>query len=256
MAEELKTMDKNFKQKLLSKELLVGTFVKTPSPMISEVLATTDLDCLCFDAEHSPFARSELDLCLLATKASSMPSIVRVPSYDSQYLQNALDCGSTAVMVPHINTKQKAEYIVQHSFYTKTGRGYAGSTRFAGYGGNTIAQNIDNNSQQNVVIAQIEDLLAIENIEQIAQVAGIDCLFIGVMDITVALNASSADDSKVRECVDRVISVAKKHNKTIGIFVPSSEQANYFKNKGVTLFLLESDHTFLKAGATALKKII
>ena len=59
----------NFRQKLLSGDCLIGTFVKTPSMMVAEVLASTDLDVACFDAEHSPFDRRDIDNCLLAFRS-------------------------------------------------------------------------------------------------------------------------------------------------------------------------------------------
>ena len=68
----------DFRARLRSQDRLLGTFSKTPSPIVHEVLGLSPLDCICIDAEHAPFGRSELDLCLMALRAADMPSLVRV----------------------------------------------------------------------------------------------------------------------------------------------------------------------------------
>ena len=68
----------SLKQRLAARETLVGTFVKTPSPIIVEVLALTELDCLCLDAEHAPFDRAAIDGCVMAARASGKDVLVRV----------------------------------------------------------------------------------------------------------------------------------------------------------------------------------
>lgn len=86
---------RTFRQRLLNSDLLVGTWIKTPSPIVCEVLGKSDLDVLCLDAEHAPFGRLELDACICATRAVGLTPLVRVPSADPHNILNALDCGAT-----------------------------------------------------------------------------------------------------------------------------------------------------------------
>ena len=189
----------NFRQKLLSGECLIGTFVKTPSMMVAEVLASTELDVACFDAEHSPFDRRDIDSCLLAFRTEQKPALVRVASSSADQILNALDCGATGVVIPHVDSPEKALACVNAARYGRTGRGYAGSTRSAGYGAASVADNISLNQSETTVIAQIEDIAAVDQIDGIAAQEGIDCLFIGMMDLTVALGAKAATDKVVVE---------------------------------------------------------
>ena len=155
----------NFRQKLLSGDCLIGTFVKTPSMMVAEVLASTDLDVACFDAEHSPFDRRDIDSCLLAFRAEQKPALVRVASSSADQILNALDCGATGVVIPHVDSPEKALACVNAARYGRIGRGYAGSTRSAGYGKASVADNISLNQSETTVIAQIEDIAAVDNID-------------------------------------------------------------------------------------------
>lgn len=85
---------RSLKVALANKELLVGTWIKTPSHIIAEVLASTDLDVLCLDAEHAPFDRLALDSCVLACRSRFKSVLIRPPSSAPEHLLNALDLGS------------------------------------------------------------------------------------------------------------------------------------------------------------------
>ena len=239
----------NFRQKLLSGECLIGTFIKTPSMMVAEVLASTDLDVVCFDAEHSPFDRRDIDSCLLAFRAVQKPALVRVASSSADQILNALDCGATGVVIPHVDSPEKALACATAARYGRTGRGYAGSTRSAGYGAASVADNISLNQSETTVIAQIEDLAALDHIEEISAQEGIDCLFVGMMDLTVALGATAATDKVVIEAAEKICAAAQANNRKLGIFVPNIDSIEFWLNRGVTLFLMSSDHGFIKQGA-------
>ena len=244
----------NFRQKLLSGECLIGTFVKTPSMMVAEVLASTDLDVVCFDAEHSPFDRRDIDSCLMAFRAEQKPALVRVASSSADQILNALDCGATGVVIPHVDSPEKALACATAARYGRVGRGYAGSTRSAGYGAASVAENISLNQLETTVIVQIEDLAALDDIEEISAQEGIDCLFIGMMDLTVALGAQAATDRVVIEAAEKICIAAQANNRKLGIFVPSIDSIKFWRDRGVTLFLMSSDHSFIKQGAKKLVK--
>ena len=242
----------NFRQKLLSGECLIGTFVKTPSMMVAEVLASTDLDTVCFDAEHSPFDRRDIDGCLLAFRALQKPSLVRVASSSPDHILNALDCGATGVVIPHVDSPEKALACATAARYGRVGRGYAGSTRSAGYGTASVADNISLNQSETTVVAQIEDLAALDHIEEISAQEGIDCLFIGMMDLTVALGATSSQQDIVIQAAEKVCAAARANNRRLGIFVPDVDSIPFWRERGVTFFLMSSDHSFIKQGANKL----
>lgn len=241
----------SFRDRLLAKEFLVGTYQKTPNMMIAEVLGETNVDAVCIDAEHSPFDRKDIDAALLAYRAADKPSLVRVQSSAPEQILNALDCGATGVVVPHVDSVEKAQAIAKSARFGDLGRGYAGSTRAAHYTGKSIAENLENN-RRNVVIAQIEDLSALTVIHQIAAVEGIDCLFIGMMDLTVALGCSSPKDEPVVKAANQICSAAISANRRIGMFVADLNDIPYWRDQGVTLFLLGSEHGFIKQGVKEL----
>lgn len=241
----------SLKQSLQLKQPILGTFLKTPHYHVAEVLSRTKLDVLCLDAEHAPFSRADLDTCVLSCRANQMPVLIRIADDAPATILNALDIGANGIVVPHVKTAEQLSAIVEHAFYGSQGRGYAGSTRAAAYTTSSLQDNLTNNLNT-VVVAQIEDLVALDNIDAIAGVAGCDCLFIGRMDLTVALGETNAKAPAVIAAVEKVVAAANKHNATTGMFVGDLSELDFWMKKGVCLFLLSSDQSFMLAGANAL----
>ena len=245
-------MTGKLKARLRAGELIVGTFVKTPSPIIVEVLGLTSLDCICLDAEHAPFDRSALDICLMAARAANLDVLVRVPSAAPEHILNALDCGATGVLVPHVRSADEARTVLRASHYGPGGRGYAGSSRAARYTTRLMADHLSASVQSTVVVIQIEDPEAVDEIDAIAQVEGIDALFVGRVDLTVAYGAESQDDERVVAAADAVCAAGRAHGRPVGMFLARIGDVPAWRAKGASLFLLGSDHSFLLAGANDL----
>lgn len=242
----------SFKQRLTDGEAILGTFLKTPHAHIVEVLATSGLDCLCIDAEHAPFDRRDLDICILAGRAGNFPTLVRIAEANDAHILNALDCGADGVVVPHVKTAEQARSIAKACHYGPGGRGYAGSSRAAGYGLTPMAEHQSASKARTVVIAQIEDVEALDEIDAIAAIDGIDALFVGRIDLTVALECQDPDDAKVLAAVDQIVNACVEAGRTVGMFLPRASDVSHWRDKGVTFFLLGSDHSFMRAGAAAL----
>jgi 2-keto-3-deoxy-L-rhamnonate aldolase RhmA len=241
----------SFKERLARGDLIVGTWVKTPEPSVVEVLSLTELDCLVLDAEHAPFDRSDVDRGVMAAQRSAKPILVRIPAARPEYALQALDCGATGIVVPHVRSAGEAEAAVRMCHYGRGGRGYAGSSRAAGYTRTAMPEHLANSGAKTVVILQIEDPEAVEAIDEIATVENVDALFIGRIDLSVAMG-KSPDDAAVVDAVAAVCDSAQRHGRTVGMFLSRVEDVPYWRDRGASLFLLGSDHAFLLAGAAKL----
>ncbi len=239
----------DFKKRLLAGEALIGTWMKTPAYIVAEVLAKTNLDVVCLDAEHAPFDRIAVDSCIHALRSGDMPALVRTSSAAPEHILSALDCGALGVVIPHVSSASKASAIVKSAHFGAGGRGYAGSTRAASYTTQSMSENLRIGRQETCVIAQIEDIEALDEIDAIADVDGIDCLFIGRIDLTVAMGVDSPENQKVIDAVARICKAGRDHNCRVGMFVADSTEIPEWLAKGANLFLLGSDHGFMLKGA-------
>ena len=249
-------MSKNFKQRLRAGELLVGSFVKTPAPVVCEVLGLSELDAVCLDAEHAPFGRLELDGCVQALRAADMPSLVRVAANSPEYILQALDCGATGVVVPHITSPAEAASVVAAAQFGEGGRGYAGSSRAAGFGTRQMKAHLQDSRDTVTTVIQIEDPAAVNAVAEIAAVPGVDCMFVGRMDLTVAYGAESPGDDKVLNAVHQVCAAGQAAGVPVGMFVPDTAEIPRWIDAGASLFLLASDHAFMLQGANDLTRSV
>jgi 2-keto-3-deoxy-L-rhamnonate aldolase RhmA len=244
-----------FRDRLRAGELLAGTWIKTPHPHVVEVLSFSSLDCLVLDAEHAPFDRAALDLCILAARAGGKTVLVRPQSASHEQILNALDCGADGVILPHIRSAADAEDAVKACHYVSGGRGYAGSSRAAAYTTKGMAKHRAD-AKGVTVIAQIEDIEGVDNIEAIAAVEGIDALFIGRADLTISYAAETPDDPIIVNAVDRIVAAGKAAGRTTGMFLGRVGDVGLWREKGASLFILGSDHDFLLQGAAQLAEAV
>ncbi len=240
-----------FKRRLSAREPMLGTFVKTPSPMICEVLGRADLDVICLDAEHSPFDRGDIDACLLACQRVGKPALVRVPSAHPEHILNALDCGATGILAPHVSSREAAEALVANGRYGK-GRGYAGSTRAAGYGARTLAEHLSESANDVTLIAQLEDAAVLDELDRVLTTPGMDAFFIGRADLAVSLGATGLSEPVVISAVTDICRRGAAHGVIIGLFTADLTEISHWRSLGASLFLLSSDHSMMLTGAAAL----
>jgi 2-keto-3-deoxy-L-rhamnonate aldolase RhmA len=243
------------KQRINQGAAIIGSFMRTPSVHVAEVLGGSRLDLICIDTEHGPFDRTIVDLSLFALRARGMPAIVRVPAAMPEYIAGALDSGAVGIMVPHVWNEKIARDVARWSHFGPDGRGYAGGQRSSDYGAKTIAGYLQDQRNSTVLLAQIEDPAALDQLDAIAAVPDIDALFVGRMDLTVGLGASGPDDPIVIEAVEKICSTGKRHGRAIGMFVSDVSEVGYWRDRGASLFILSSDHRFLINGANQLADV-
>jgi 2-keto-3-deoxy-L-rhamnonate aldolase RhmA len=244
-----------FRGRLADGEPLIGTFVKTPSSIVAEVMGYSNLDAFCIDTEHAPFGRLELDLCIGAFRAADRPSLVRVADHSAKEIRCALDSGATGIVVPHVITAADATAVVNAAHYGDGGRGYAGSSRAANFATKNMGDHLADSKEQTTVIVQIEDIAALDNVKEIASVEGVNCLFVGRVDLAVAMQKGVSDDDVI-SAVRQVCSDAKEAGCAVGMYTPATDEIPSWRKAGASLFLLESDQSMMLAGANALAKAL
>ena len=244
----------DFRSRFAAGERLVGTFIKTPTSHAIEILGDLGFDFIVIDEEHAPFNRESIDLALLAARASGTAGIVRVRDADAAGILSALDCGATGVLVPHVATVEIAQSVAAASRYRGGRRGYSGSGRSGRYGGASVWSNVDTADAQNTVIAMIEDPEAVENIEAIVKVDGIDGFFIGRGDLTVAFGAPSNTAPAVQAAVERITGAARAVGKPVCVMVNTADEAGGFQRLGASAFIVSSDQGFMRRAAAKVLK--
>lgn len=228
----------------------IGTFIKTASPHVVEILGTTRLDFGVLDAEHAPFDRATLDLMLLAGRAARLPLLVRIPDHSAATILSALDLGAAGILAPHVDSAEQARQIVARARYQGGERGFSSSPRAAGYGtlGYRDAQAA---GDQTLVMCQIETTAGLEAVEDIARVPGVGGLFIGRADLSLSMGEPDSRAPAVLEATRRIIRAALAAGRRAAMFVASRKELEEFAAQGADWFVLGSDQSLLRQAAQA-----
>lgn len=237
-----------FRQRMLNGEFLAGTFQKTPSYEVVEVLAMSGLDFACLDAEHAPFDRGRMDACLAMARALDFPALVRVGAFTPQDVLQALDSGAVGVVVPHVYSTGKAAKVAAAARFGHGGRGYAGSTRWAGYTTRAMPDLLAQSRDETVVIVQIEEPEGVAAVDAIIATQGIDGLFIGPADLSVAYGKMDRNPDELKVALAEIGRAAKAAGKAYMSFVPGVEKAREWTQYGMTMFFLGSEQNWMLAG--------
>ncbi|SFL29283.1 2-keto-3-deoxy-L-rhamnonate aldolase RhmA [Bradyrhizobium sp. NFR13] len=243
------TTASTFRQRMLGGQKLVGTFLKTPTGHGTEIFGEIGYDFVVIDQEHGPFDRTSSDIALMAARATDTPALVRVPGPEA--ILSVLDCGATGVLVPHVKSAAYAREVAAMLRYRGGSRGFATSTRAGRYSGIPMWRHIADADARMVFVAQIEDPVALDEIDAIAAVDGVDSLFIGRGDLTAAFGDESKDPPDVLRAVERISEAARKANKPISVYVGNASEAAWLNSLGASVFVLSSDQGFLRQAATA-----
>jgi 2-keto-3-deoxy-L-rhamnonate aldolase RhmA len=234
-----------FRSRIASRQHVLGTFIKTPTSHATEILGRVGFDFVIIDQEHAPFDRGSIDMACLGARASNIAAIVRVAEPTPAAILSVLDVGATGVMVPHVDSPEKAKEIAAACRYRNGARGFSNTTRAGGFGDATFASHIEAQDAQVTCIAMIEDASALDHLEAIARTPGIDAFFVGRGDLTAALGAE-----KMQEAVKVITAAAQKAGMPVMMLVSSREDARAMRDLGASSFVVSNDQNFMRSAAT------
>jgi len=186
----------NLKQSLKKCELTIGSWITIGHSSIVEIMATAGFDWLTVDMEHSAITLDIAQNLIATIKANKMDALVRVGKNDELIIKHVMDAGADGVIVPMINTKEDAEKAVKSVKYPPQGDRGVGLARAQNYGigFDEYKEWLNNDS---IVIAQIEQKKAVENIEEIIAVNGIDGIIIGPYDMSASYGFAGELDNEI-----------------------------------------------------------
>lgn len=243
----------SFRSRLLEHQTLIGTMLTLPVPAVAEILADVGFDWLFVDGEHGPFETNEL-LAVLQAVGHRIPCLVRVPESAEVPIKKALDLGADGIIVPQVNTVEQAEAVVRFARYSPQGARGVGLARAHGYG-RRFREYVEAANERTVVVVQAEHIRAVENIEQIVKVPGIDAVLLGPYDLSASLGKmGQLDDPVVVAAIERITTVCQAAKMPLGYFNVSAATVQPFIAKGYSLITAGVDTLMLGQAAGQMLK--
>ncbi len=226
-----------FRKRIKGGESLLGCAVGLSHPMAVEIAGYAGFDFVFLDTEHSALGITEVESMILAARVGKIAAIYRVRQLDSAEIGRALDIGANGILVPHIRTVEEARLVVEASRYSPIGRRGMGPGRQIKFGLTDAKDYVAHANENTVVALMIEDREAVENIEAIAAVDGIDVFNIGTCDLSNSLGIPfQTRHPNVVEAIERIIDAAKANNIAVGVPPESAEEVLELKKMGCSFF--------------------
>lgn len=241
-----------FKHAIASGKLQIGLWNSLCSNIVTEIVAYSGFDWLLLDTEHSPNELPAVMSQLQSMQRGTATPIVRPAWNDTVLIKRILDIGAQSILVPFVQNAEEAKRAVAATRYPPEGvRGITTSGRAARYG--RIKDYVKNANAEICVLVQAETREALDNLEAIANVDGVDGIFVGPADLSASFGQiGNPQHPEVQKAIEDVAKRLKKIGKPAGILTPVEEEARRYIEWGYTFVALGSDLGLLAKGADTL----
>jgi len=241
-----------FKRAILSRKQQIGLWCSLSSHYATEAVASAGFDWLLLDTEHSPNDLTDVLCQLQAAAPYASHPVVRVPWNDMVTIKRYLDIGSQTLLIPYVQSAEEAKQAVAYTRYPPAGvRGLAGTTRANRFG--RVKDYAKRAHEELCVLVQVETAEALEQIEAIAKVEGVDGIFIGPGDLHASLGyAGETANPKVKPMIDDAIRRIVKAGKAPGILTGNEADARHWIECGCLFTAVGADIGLLARAADAL----
>lgn len=244
-----------FAARLKQRELLLGTMLTLPSPEIAEMISKCGFDWLFLDGEHGPASILDWQRVMQAVNGRCA-CVLRVPSCSEVHIKRALDIGADGIILPMINSADQARDAVAWTRYPPEGRRGIGLARAHGYGLD-FADYMARANEDTGLILQVEHIDAVDNIDAIADVEGVDAIFVGPYDLSASMGKTGQlDDPEVRGAIDRVAAACRQKRLPLGYFGVTAESVRPLIEDGYSLICAGTDADFITRGARRIVEAI
>jgi 2-keto-3-deoxy-L-rhamnonate aldolase RhmA len=252
----------NLKEKLKAGQPILGTMVTVfENPEIAKMLKVCGFDFFIVDCEHGNFDYSDVAKMCTVAREAGIPPMVRIPEAKREVVLKYMEMGARGILLPNAESVEQATALVTYSKYYPLGsrgvsllRGHTGFEKIE-----SATEYMKRANDETILMLQIESPIAVENIDNLLAVDGIDAAFVGPNDLSQSMGImGQTDNPRFIEAIDKVIAAAKKANKFSGIHMMSVDALEPWINKGMTLNFWANDVLMLmnaaKAGLAKLKR--
>jgi len=231
----------------------LGVSLTIADPFVAEMIGAAGHDFVMIDTEHAPLPIDVLQVVLIALRTSPSTSLVRVAANDATLIKQVLDLGAEGVIVPDVCDRVSCQAAVEAARYPVTGRRGFGPRRAARLDGGR-AEYLRRADAEIAVIAMIESIAAVDELDDILTTPGLDGIMVGPADLAVTMgHLQELAHSDVARTIDHILDACKRLGMPFGIFAAAEASARMWVERGAALVTIGSDVQFLDQGLTRSK---
>lgn len=248
-------------EKLKNNENLLGSFISVASSDSMECIGETGLDFVIIDTEHGPYVSEHAKSLMVAAELHGMTPFVRVSGGNRSNILTMLDNGAHGLIIPDVHTVEEVKSIVRYGKYVPVGQRGFSYGRGAKWGADESCSAMETYcamaNRESLLFPQCETLGALEHIEEIAAIDGVDGIFIGPFDLSIAMGIPGQfDKPEFQAALDRIVKACKDNNKYSMIYAPTASGAAAHFARGIESVAVGIDAIFLMDAYKAMVKSI
>lgn len=240
------------REKIEKHQKIIGTHVSLSDPAICEIMGLLDFDYIWVDMEHTYIDCEQLYIHLNAARAVGANVIVRIPQDDFITLKRVMEMGVDGVIFPMIRSVKDAKNAIDRTFYPPRGSRGFGPRKPVKYGYGDVNEYIDKGSLEMCRFIQIEHIDAVECLDELAEIEGIDGFIIGPCDLAGSIGLLGRHFEEPSEkLLKKAIEILKKHKKYVGLSTGDfkEETIKYYSEMGIEMISAGADTDYLLYGA-------
>ena len=237
---------KKLRKKLLAGKPTVGSWMQIPSPEIAEIMGSSNFDWVAVDMEHGSIGISSLANIFRSLELGNTLPLVRLAEGNERYCARILDAGAAGVIVPMIDTAEQLKRIKSACCWPPSGRRGVGFSRTNLYGVNF--DNYIQEAQNPLLVAMIENVSALKNLEDILETDGLDAIMVGPYDLSASLGITGDFENKIFKKTLRIIKdLCEKKNVPMGVHIvkPEKKELSLKIKQGYQFIAYAIDSVFL-----------
>ena len=209
---------KVIRKKLLNNRQSIGSWIQIPNSSVAEIIGQMGFEWVAVDMEHGAVSLSQLPDIFRALELGNTLPLVRLSQGEEKECKQALDAGAAGVIIPMVNDANKLKKIINFCRWPPAGKRGVGFSR-----ANIFGHKFDHykhEAQQTLIVAMIEDLVAVNNLESILSVKGLDAVLIGPYDLSASMNLMGKFSNKrFKKIIQKILNLSKKYKVSAGIHI-------------------------------------
>ena len=217
------------------------------SPGIPIILKNAGCEFIIFDMEHGGLSLEQFKVLATISNSNQISPLIRIPEVSYNYVARALDLGASGIMAPMVNTAEEAMKVVKSSKYPPEGiRGAGFGFAHDNYNNQNQLRYMKKANDELINIIQIENKFGLENLESIAAIDGVDCLWVGHFDLTNFLGIPGDFTSSIYlDAIKRVVDAGKINKKSLGIMVNNNDELEMYSELGFNMIAVGTEMNIL-----------
>jgi 4-hydroxy-2-oxoheptanedioate aldolase len=238
----------SLRKRLATGDLTLSTMVsEVRNPNLARMLATAGLDFMIIDMEHGTFGWPDMSALIAVARGYGLAPVVRIPEIRRETILKPLDAGAAGILVPMVNSVEEAEEVVRLVKYPPAGiRGTALRRGHSDYRSVSAEEYLRMANEEVAILLQVETTRALERVDELARVDGVDALFIGPFDLSVDMGIPGRVwDPLIREAYSKVIAAGQRNDVAVAIQLFDVDQAGELIREGVRYLSFSSDVNML-----------